>query len=44
LPNATAGLLGVAHLGKAALKSGSVVTPGQVDSFGVPRILKILKS
>jgi hypothetical protein len=27
------------HFGKADLKSGNEVTPGQVSSFGVPRVL-----
>lgn len=27
------------HFGKADLKSGKEVTPGQVSSFGVPKIL-----
>lgn len=31
------------HLGKVDLKSGSVETPGQTESFGVPNFLKILK-
>ncbi len=28
-----------AHLGKVALKSGSLLTPSQLDSLGVPRVL-----